>query len=258
MAGKCLHGLACANVPYLGRGVARSRDKEVGVRRQRDTANTVSTAPTHAVGPPHHIARMVVEFHGARALLNIPEHARHVAGRGDDLPVVYEAAAAQIARVCAELASDLGLAAGCEGVDGADVVEAAAGDEGAGGRIGDGHDPGGAEGDGVNLVGGVCVPDDEAAVLGGGDEVAGVCRPVERVDLGEVALERAAGLEGGAGEGGRVAGHRAHWLSAAPAGGTHGSCRLSAPAPPGSCPSDRQPPAARPRSCPGCLPWGGE
>lgn len=194
MAGKCLHGLACANVPYLGRGVARSRDKEVGVRRQRDT---------------HHIARMVVEFHGARALLNIPEHARHVAGRGDDLPVVYEAAAAQIARVCAELASDLGLAAGCEGVDGADVVEAAAGDEGAGGRIGDGHDPGGAEGDGVDLVGGVCVPDDEAAVLGGGDEVAGVCRPVERVDLGEVALERPAGLEGGAGEGGRVAGHRA-------------------------------------------------
>lgn len=168
---------------------------------------------------------MVVEFHGPRPLLNVPEHTRHVAGRGDDLPVVYEAAAAEVPRVCAELSGDLDLPArrarprSAQGVDGADVVEATAGDEVPRGGIGGGHDPGGAEWDGVDLVGGVGVPDDELAVLGGGDDVAGVGGPVEGVDLGEVALERAAGLEGDAGEGGRVRRHRAHWLSAGGAGG---------------------------------------
>lgn len=208
---------------------------------------------------------MVVEFHGPRPLLNVPEHTRHVAGRGDDLPVVYEAAAAEVPGVCAELSGDLDLPArrarrarprSAQGVDGADVVEATAGDEVPGGGIGGGHDPGGAEWDGVDLVGGVGVPDDELAVLGGGDDVAGVGGPVEGVDLGEVALERAAGLEGDAGEGGRVRRHRAHWLSAGGAGGTHGLCRRSGPAPLAACPSDRPPPAARPRSCPGCPAWG--
>lgn len=182
------------------------------------------------MGPPHHIARMVVEFHGPRPLLNVPEHTRHVAGRGDDLPVVYEATAAEVPGVCAELSGDLDLPArrarprSAEGVDGADVVEATAGDEVPGGGIGGGHDPGGAEWDGVDLVGGVGVPDDELAVLGGGDDVAGVGGPVEGVDLGEVALERAAGLEGDAGEGGRVRRHRAHWLSAG--AGAGGDSRL--------------------------------
>lgn len=173
---------------------------------------------------------MVVEFHGPRPLLNVPEHTRHVAGRGDDLPVVYEAAAAKVPRVCAELSGDLDLPArrarprSAQGVDGADVVEATAGDEVSGGGIGGGHDPGGAEWDGVDLVGGVGVPDDELAVLGGGDDVAGVGGPVEGVDLGEVALERAAGLEGDAGEGGRVRRHRAHWLSAVGGGGGLTAC----------------------------------
>lgn len=151
---------------------------------------------------------MVVEFHGPRPLLNVPEHTRHVAGRGDDLPVVYEAAAAEVPGVCAELSGDLDLPArrarrarprSAQGVDGADVVEATAGDEVPGGGIGGGHDPGGAEWDGVDLVGGVGVPDDELAVLGGG---------------------------------------------------------RSGPAPLAACPSDRPPPAARPRSCPGCPAWG--
>lgn len=173
---------------------------------------------------------MVVEFHGPRPLLNVPEHTRHVAGRGDDLPVVYEAAAAEVPGVCAELSGDLDLPArrarprSAQGVDGADVVEATAGDEVPGGGIGGGHDPGGAEWDGVDLVGGVGIPDDELAVLGGGDDVAGVGGPVEGVDLGEVALERAAGLEGDAGEGGRVRRHRAHWLSAGGAGGGLTAC----------------------------------
>lgn len=43
----------------------------------------------------------------------------------------------------------------------------------------------------MNLVCRVGVPDDELAVLGGGDEVSAVRRPVHGVDLGQMALEGA-------------------------------------------------------------------
>lgn len=46
----------------------------------------------------------------------------------------------------------------------------------------------------MHFVGGVGVPDDELAVLGGGDEVPTVGGPVHGVDLCEMALEGAAGL----------------------------------------------------------------
>lgn len=172
---------------------------------------------------------MVVEFHGPRAVLDIPKHTRHVAGRRDDLPVVDEAAAAQVPRVCAQLSGDLDLSAlrawscASEGVDGADVIEPAAGHEVAGGCIRAGHDPRRAEWDGVDLVCGVGVPHDELAVLGCGDDMAPVCCPVEGVDLCEVALESSADLECDAGEGGGVACHGADWLSA---GGGGGDSRL--------------------------------
>lgn len=173
---------------------------------------------------------MVVEFHGPRAVLDIPKHTRHVAGRRDDLPVVDEAAAAQVPRVCAQLSGDLDLSAlrawpcASEGVDGADVIEPAAGHEVAGGCIGAGHDPRRAEWDGVDLVCGVGVPHDELAVLGCGDDMAPVCCPVEGVDLCEVALEGSADLECDAGEGGGVACHGADWLSAGGGGGGLTAC----------------------------------
>lgn len=173
---------------------------------------------------------MVVEFHGPRAVLDIPKHTRHVAGRRDDLPVVDEAAAAQVPRVCAQLSGDLDLSAlrawpcASEGVDGADVIEPAAGHEVAGGCIRAGHDPRRAEWDGVDLVCGVGVPHDELAVLGCGDDMAPVCCPVEGVDLCEVALESSADLECDAGEGGGVACHGADWLSAGGGGGGLTAC----------------------------------
>lgn len=52
-----------------------------------------------------------------------------------------------------------------EVVDGTYIVKTTAGDEIAAGRVGTGHDPGGAEGDRVHLVRRVGVPDDELAVL---------------------------------------------------------------------------------------------
>lgn len=174
---------------------------------------------------------MVVELHGPRAVLDIPKHTCHVAGRRDDLAVIYEAAAAQVPRVRAELSGDLDLSAwpgwtcASEGVNGADVIEPTACDEIAGRSIGAGHDPGGAEWDGVELVCGVGVPYDELAVLGCGEDMAPICRPVEGVDFREVALECSARLECEAGEGGGVACHGADWLSAGGGrGGTHGSC----------------------------------
>lgn len=90
---------------------------------------------------------------------------------------------------------------GGEVVDGADVVETTAGDVVSRGGVGAGHDPGGAQGDGVDLVGGVGVPDDELAVLGGRDEMAAVGGPVHGVDFGEMALEIAARAHPDSGEG---------------------------------------------------------
>lgn len=173
---------------------------------------------------------MVVELHGPRAVLDIPKHTCHVAGRRDDLPVVDKPAAAEVARVCAQLSGDLDLSAcgtrscASEGVDGADVIEATACDEVAGRCIRAGHDPRGAEWDGVDLVCGVGVPHDELAVLGCGDDVAPICGPVERVDFCEVALECPARLEGDAGERGGVACHGADWLSAGAGGGGLTAC----------------------------------
>lgn len=125
--------------------------------------------------------------------LNVPEHAGRVTGGGDDLLVVNEAAAGKVAGVGVELTADAnGELLGLEVVNGADVVETTAGDEVVGGGVGAGHHPGRAEGDGVGLVGREGVPDEELAVLRGGDKVDLVRGPVHGVDLGEVALERAA------------------------------------------------------------------
>ena len=52
---------------------------------------------------PHNVSGMVFEGHDADASLDIPKDARHVARRGDDLPVVDETAAGEVARMSAEL-----------------------------------------------------------------------------------------------------------------------------------------------------------
>lgn len=55
-----------------------------------------------------------------------------------------------------------------EVVDGADVIKAAARNVIAAGRVCTSHDPRGPQGDGVDLIGSVGVPDDQFAVLRGG------------------------------------------------------------------------------------------
>jgi hypothetical protein len=164
---------------------------------------------------PHHVASVVAKLDDAGAGLDIPEHARHVAGRGDDLAVVKEAAAAEVARVGGQLAGATdaagALACAVEVVDRADVVETAAGDEVTGGGVRARHDPARAERDRVHLVGGVRVPDDELAVLRRGDEVAAVSGPVHGVDLGQVAAQCPARPHHDAGKGVDLGGHGADW-----------------------------------------------
>lgn len=99
--------------------------------------------------------------------------------------------AGDVARVVRELprrADD--LFAREEGEDGADVVEAAGGDEAAGWGVRACHDPGGAELDGVQLVCREGVPHDELSVRRGADEVLVALAPMQGVDFGKMAFER--------------------------------------------------------------------
>ena len=81
---------------------------------------------------PHHVASVVAELHDTDTRFDIPEHAGHVTGAGDDLAVAEETAAAEVARMSAQLASP--FAAGTaisiiEGVYGANVVQTTTGNE---------------------------------------------------------------------------------------------------------------------------------
>ena len=153
VAGECLHGLPGADIPQLGEGVACARDKGVLVRRVEADA--------------HDVAEVVGKLDNLSAGLDIPLHARHVARRGDDAAVVDEAAARQVAGVARQFAGDpcRPVAVLVEVVDGADVVETAAGHKVAARGVCAGHDPRGPQRDGVDLVCCVGIPDDQLAVL---------------------------------------------------------------------------------------------
>lgn len=61
------------------------------------------------------------------------------------------------------------------------------------------------------LVGGVSVPDNELAVLGGRDDVPVVGRPVHGVDLGEMTLEGTTDPHDNARQGFDFLSHRSDW-----------------------------------------------
>lgn len=183
---------AFANVPQLGGGVAGGGHEGVHVRGE---------------GQRHDVARVASERSALLAGFNVPESAGHVSRAGHYLAVVQEAAAGQVARVAGQLPGDAHVAlAGLQAVYGADVVEAPARHVRPGGGVGAGHHPGGAERDGVHLVGGVRVPHYELAVLRGGDEVPRVGAPVHGVYLGEMPPERAARPHLDAADGFQIAG----------------------------------------------------
>lgn len=176
-----LDALAGSDIPVLCSSVAGATHERVFIGGDRDA---------------HDIAAVVRELRDLAAALDIPEDAGHVTAGREDLGIVDEPAAADVPRVPRELSVRLdGDVAGAEVIDGAHVVETAARDKDAGGRVGAGHNPGRAEGDGVDLVGGHAVPHDELAVLGGAHEMVGIGGPVHGVDLRKMPLESATDLD---------------------------------------------------------------
>lgn len=75
-----------------------------------------------------------------------------------------------------------------EVVNGADVVETTARNVITAGSVCTSHDPRGPEGDSVDLVCSVGVPNDQFTILRGGHKVPPVGGPVHGVDLGQMAL----------------------------------------------------------------------
>lgn len=76
-----------------------------------------------------------------------------------------------------------------EVVNGANVVETTARNVVAAGGICTSHDPRRPQGNSVDFVGGVGVPNNQFAVLGGGNEMPPVGRPVHGVDLCQMSFE---------------------------------------------------------------------
>lgn len=125
---------------------------------------------------PHDIAGVVVEIHDFDSSIDVPKHAAHITTGGKDLAVVQEAAARKISRMCAQLSCHLGGAfTSTQIVNRAHVVKSTTSDKVAGWGIGTGHDPGRSQRNGIDLVGGVCVPNNQFSVLRGRDQVAFVC-----------------------------------------------------------------------------------
>lgn len=90
----------------------------------------------------------------------------HVAGAGDDLVVVEEAAAGEVARVAGKLPRHPDVPfPGFQAVYGANVVQTTARDERAGRGVRARHYPTRPKWDSVYFVGRVRVPDDKFAVL---------------------------------------------------------------------------------------------
>jgi len=160
---------------------------------------------------------MVTEFHDPDAGFNVPQHTGHVTGRSDNLSVIDEPAAREIARVSTEFPGALDRANPAflrtEIVNGANVVETTAGDKVARRRIGTGHDPRRAKGDGMDLVRCVGIPDDELAVLRSRDQVALVGSPVHCVNLSQMTLERSPRLHHDPGQRLHLTGHSSHWTT---------------------------------------------
>lgn len=178
VAGKGLDGLASTDIPQLGESIAGTGDEGVLIGGVQADA--------------HDIAEMVGKLHNLGTRLDIPLHTGHVTRRSQDAAVVDEATAGEVAGVARELAGDTGGAVPVlvEVVDGADVVETTTGDVVTARSVCASHDPRGPQGDGMNLVCCVRVPNDQLSILRGRHQMSSVRRPVHGVDLGQVTLER--------------------------------------------------------------------
>lgn len=147
-----LHGFSCTDIPKLGKGIAGAGDKDVLVG--------------WVDADRHDIAQVISEFGHFRARFDIPQHAGHVTGGGNNSAVVDEATAGEVARMTGELTRNTCWAfAGRQVVDGADVIQTTAGDVVSTWGVGACHHPGRPQRNGVDLVSGIGIPNDELPIL---------------------------------------------------------------------------------------------
>ena len=182
VACKSLDRLTRSDIPQLGEGIAGTRNEGVLVCWvQADT---------------HDITKVVGELDHFGASLNIPLHACHVSGGGQDTPVIDKTTTGEIAGVARQLTSHPSRAIPIliQVVNGANIVQTTARNVVSAWCVGASHDPGRPKRNCVDFVGGVSIPDDELAVLRGGNEMPSVSRPMHGVDLGQMALQRPLGL----------------------------------------------------------------
>lgn len=79
---KCLNGLSSTDIPHLGESVTGAGDECVLVRGVQADA--------------HDVSQVVGELGHLLARLDIPPHAGHVTGGGEDATVINEAAAREV------------------------------------------------------------------------------------------------------------------------------------------------------------------
>jgi len=176
-----LSALSSADIPVLCAGIASTRDERVLVGGDGDA---------------HDITSVVLELGNLASCLDIPEDASLITRAGEDALLVEEAAAGDVASVGIELTADADrYIARTQIIDRAGVVETTAGDEAAGGTVSAGHNPSGAEGDSVKLVGGETIPHKELTILRSTYKVVSIVSPLHGVDLRQMALKGTSDLE---------------------------------------------------------------
>ena len=170
---KGLHSFTSSNVPQFGESVASARDEDV----------LVSWVDANA----HDVSKMVGEFGYLGPGLNVPQHAGHVTRGCQDAAVVDETAAREVPGVTGKLPSNTGWTfTRGQVVNRADIVETATSHIVAAGSIRASHHPRRAEGNGMDFVGGIGIPDDELAVLRCRDQVPPISGPMHCIYLGQM------------------------------------------------------------------------
>lgn len=177
VTGKGLHSLTGPDIPQFGESVTGARDENVVL---------VSWIDAYA----HNVSKVVGELGNLRSSLDIPQHTGHVPRGCQDAAIVDEPAAREVSGVAGKLAGYTGWPfTRREIVNRADIVKTTASHVVTARSIGASHHPRGAEGNGMDFVRGVRIPDDELAVLRGGYQVSPISGPMHGIYLGQVAFE---------------------------------------------------------------------
>lgn len=177
VTGKGLHSLTGPDIPQFGKSVTGARNE-----------NVILICWIYAYA--HNISKMVGELGDLRSSFHIPQHAGHVPRGCQDAAIVDETAAREVSGVTGKLASDTGRTfTRREIVNRADVVKTAASHVVTARSIGASHHPRGTEGNGMDFVRGIRIPDDELAVLRGRHQVSPIGGPMHGIYLGQVAFE---------------------------------------------------------------------